>query len=92
MDAHERPREDESLAWLLLRIGALNQQEIDRLCIVDARRYLRDGEFPPGSMGPKIQAVIDFLRQGGKRALITDPASLPQAIDGRAGSHFIGKL
>ncbi len=43
-------------------------------------------------MGPKIEAVIDFLEQGGRRALITDPDSLPAAIEGRAGTHFIGRL
>jgi carbamate kinase len=36
--------------------------------------------------------VIEFLKRGGKRALITDPISLPHAIEGRAGTHFIGKL
>jgi carbamate kinase len=43
-------------------------------------------------MGPKVQAVINFLKEGGRRALITDPDSLPMAIEGRAGTHFIGKL
>jgi carbamate kinase len=43
-------------------------------------------------MGPKIDAVIHFLHHGGKRALITDPESLPKAIEGRAGTHFIGHL
>ena len=59
-------------------------EEIERLRASD--------EFPPGSMGPKIDAVIHFLQNGGKRALITDPDSLPQAIEGRAGTHFIGYL
>ena len=65
-------------------IGAVTLQEIERL---------RDeGHFPKGSMGPKIDAVIDFLRAGGARALVTDPPSLGDAIEGRAGTHFIGRI
>jgi carbamate kinase len=43
-------------------------------------------------MGPKIEAVIRFLKSGGRRALITNPESLPQAIEGRGGTHFVGKI
>ncbi len=65
-------------------LGAVTLEEIERL---------RDGgHFPPGSMGPKIDAVLHFLHRGGQRALITDPESLPRAIEGRAGTHFIGHL
>lgn len=65
-------------------LGAVTLEEIEGL---------RDqGHFPPGSMGPKIKAVIGFLRAGGRRALITNPESLPQAIEGRAGTHFVGGI
>lgn len=65
-------------------LGAVTLEEIERL---------RDeGHFPPGSMGPKIDAVIGFLKAGGRRALITDPKSLPDAIEGRAGTHFVGRI
>ncbi len=63
-------------------LGAVTLQEIERLD--------EEGHFPPGSMGPKIEAVIRFLRAGGRRALITNPESLPRAIEGRAGTHFVG--
>jgi carbamate kinase len=43
-------------------------------------------------MGPNIEAVIHFLQNGGRRALITNPESLPLAIEGRAGTHFIGRI
>jgi len=43
-------------------------------------------------VAPKIEAVIRFLKSGGKRALITDPESLPLAIAGRAGTHFVGGI
>jgi carbamate kinase len=51
---------------------------------------LEGGEFPPGSMGPKVEAVIFFLEQGGKRAIVTDPETLGQALAGRGGTHVIG--
>jgi carbamate kinase len=65
-------------------LGAVTLEEIEHLHA--------QGNFPRGSMGPKIEAVIRFLRGGGRRALITDPASLPQAIEGRAGTHFVGGI
>jgi carbamate kinase len=65
-------------------LGAVTLQEIESL---------RDeGHFPPGSMGPKVDAVIEYLRAGGTRALITDPVSLEGALDGGAGTHFVGRL
>ena len=65
-------------------LGAVTLEEIERL--------QAEGHFPPGSMGPKIEAVIRFLKAGGRRALITNPESLPQAIEGRAGTHFVGGI
>jgi carbamate kinase len=65
-------------------LGAVTLEEIEHL--------QAEGHFPSGSMGPKIEAVIRFLRAGGRRALITDPESLPQAIEGRAGTHFVGGI
>ena len=65
-------------------LGAVTLEEIE---------HLRDeGHFAPGSMGPKIDAVIHFLHHGGRRALITDAESLPRAMEGRAGTHFLGHL
>ena len=63
-------------------LGAVTLEEIEGL--------QDEGHFPSGSMGPKIEAVIRFLRSGGRRALITNPESLPKAIEGRAGTHFVG--
>jgi carbamate kinase len=65
-------------------LGAVTLEELEQLHA--------EGHFPPGSMGPKIEAVLRFLRNGGRRALITSPESLPAAIEGRAGTHFIGAI
>jgi carbamate kinase len=65
-------------------LGAVTLRELEVL--------IAEGQFPAGSMGPKIDAVAEYLRQGGARALITDAASLDNAIEGRAGTHFIGRI
>ncbi|MCC6527666.1 MAG: carbamate kinase [Polyangiaceae bacterium] len=65
-------------------LGAVTVQELERL--------VAEGHFAPGSMGPKIEAVLGFLGRGGKRAIITDAEHLPAAIEGRAGTHFIGAI
>jgi carbamate kinase len=43
-------------------------------------------------MGPKIEAVIRFLKSGGHRAMITNAENLPLAIEGRAGTHLVGRI
>ncbi|MBP1748025.1 MAG: cpkA [Deltaproteobacteria bacterium] len=54
----------------------------------DAVRYLREGHFPPGSMGPKIEAATRFITGGGKRAIITTTEAIEDAIAGRAGTEI----
>jgi carbamate kinase len=77
---------------VFVNFGKPDQKALTAVTLEEVEKFHEDGQFPPGSMGPKIEAVIRFLRQGGRRALITDPASLPDAIEGRAGTHVIGKL
>jgi carbamate kinase len=75
-----------------VHFGKPEQKALGAVTVEELERLHAEGHFPPGSMGPKIEAVLHFLGQGGRRALITDPESLPQAIQGRAGTHFIGHL
>jgi carbamate kinase len=72
--------------------GTPNQRALGAMTLEEIERLRGEGHFPPGSMGPKIDAVIQFLKKGGKRALVTDAASLPLALEGRAGTHFIGRI
>ena len=65
------------------------QRELDRLTAAEAQKYLAEGQFPAGSMGPKIQAAIDFLEHGGKKVIITQPHLLEEAIAGRNGTHIV---
>ena len=55
-----------------------NQKELSHLTIAEAKQYLQEGHFPKGSMGPKIEAAINFLEQGGEQLLIT---SIENAVD-----------
>lgn len=66
-----------------------NEKVIDRMTLAEAKQYLKEGHFAPGSMKPKIEAVIEFLEGGGKEALITDPEHLVAAIRGEAGTRIV---
>ncbi len=69
-----------------LNFGTDRQEDLDRLTLNDARRYLSEGHFPYGSMGPKIKAVIEFLSSGGKRAIITSFAGIAGVLAGTGGT------
>ena len=71
-----------------LNYGQQNQTGLDHMSVDEARGYLREGQFPPGSMGPKIEAVIQFLEGGGKEALITSPQNLARALGGETGTRI----
>ena len=73
-----------------LDFGKPAQRFIDRMTVGEARRHLEEGQFPAGSMGPKIEAAIAFLEQGGKEVIITQPHLLEQAIHGKNGTHIVG--
>ncbi|MAE71455.1 MAG: carbamate kinase [Gemmatimonadetes bacterium] len=73
---------------VVLGFGSPSPKPLDRLTVAEAERYLAEGEFPPGSMGPKIQGVVDFLKHGGKEALITSFAALPRAWKGEDGTRI----
>jgi len=69
-----------------LNFGKPDQKDLDRLSIANAKKYFAEGHFAPGSMGPKIESCIDFLTDGGQKAIITDPQHLEQALEGRHGT------
>lgn len=66
-----------------------NQQWLDQMTIAEAKQYMAEGHFAPGSMLPKIEAVINFLEKGGPKALITDPPNILRAINGETGTWII---
>jgi carbamate kinase len=72
-----------------LHFGRPDQRWLDRMTLEEARRYLAEGHFAPGSMGPKIRAIIWFLEQGGKEALITSPEKIERALAGETGTRVV---
>jgi carbamate kinase len=65
------------------------QRPLKRVGPAELQRYLEAGHFPPGNMGPKIESVLRFLRDGGTEAIITSCENLGKAIDGTAGTHIV---
>ncbi|MBD3347626.1 MAG: carbamate kinase [Candidatus Eisenbacteria bacterium] len=72
-----------------LHYGTDRETAIDEMTVEEAERYHREGHFPPGSMGPKVLAGIDFIRNGGGTVIITNPGSLGRALDGETGTRII---
>jgi carbamate kinase len=64
-----------------------DQKWLDKMTAAEARAYYKEGHFKPGSMGPKIEAVLSFLEAYPEgKALITDPANIARALDGETGT------
>lgn len=71
---------------IALDFGTPKQRALDRLSLTEAKRYLAEGQFPEGSMGPKVRAIIGYLERGGTRAIVTCPDQIESAVAGRAGT------
>jgi carbamate kinase len=69
-----------------LNFGEENQKPISRATLPEIKQYMAEGHFKPGSMQPKIEAIIEFLENGGKQAIITSPENLLKAVKGEAGT------
>lgn len=63
-------------------------QWLDKLSVADAKKYLTEGQFGKGSMEPKVKAILSFIENGGKQALITNPDNMVRALRGETGTHF----
>ena len=72
-----------------LKFGTEDQQDLDRLTLSQAKHYLKEGEFPVGSMGPKIEAAIHFLGEGGEEVIITSVEKGSEARRGKTGTWII---
>lgn len=68
-----------------------DQIAIERLTVREARILLGAGEFPPGSMGPKVEAAVAFVEAGGRSAIITSPDRARAAIEGKAGTLIVAE-
>jgi carbamate kinase len=72
-----------------LDYGTPKQRDLSSVSIADAGRYLAAGQFPAGSMGPKVKAATQFLQNGGREAIVTAPEALAEALAGTEGTRFV---
>jgi carbamate kinase len=79
-----------AISQVAIHFNEPNQQWLDEMTIEEARKYMAEGHFKPGSMGPKIEAVLSFLEvypEG--QVLITDPPNIANALDGKTGTWIV---
>lgn len=72
-----------------VHFGKPQQRALSTVTVTEMAQYVAEGHFPAGSMLPKIEASLSFLRHGGKRVIITTPEKLPAALSGQTGTHII---
>ncbi len=77
-----------SIDKVALNFNKPNQRDLDSMTVAEAESYAAEGHFPPGSMGPKIEAALSFLKSGGELVVICALENLSQALDGKAGTHI----
>ncbi len=69
-----------------LNFGKPDEKCLDRMTVTEAKEYMAQGHFKPGSMLPKIEAAITFLERGGQTVIITSPDKLVEAVHGKTGT------
>lgn len=62
---------------------------LDEMTVAEARQYIKEGHFAKGSMLPKIEAILKYMDEGGKRALITNPENIKNALEGKTGTWIL---
>ena len=72
-----------------LGFGTPAEKPIREIKVKDLAEHEKNGEFPPGSMGPKIEGAIQFLKNGGERVIITSHANMLAALTGERGTHIL---
>jgi carbamate kinase len=72
-----------------VRFGEPDQKALGEVSLTEIRKLYESGEFPAGSMGPKIEAAIDFIESGGRRVIISHARRLLDACEGKAGTHIL---
>ena len=69
--------------------GTPEESPLDRVTLSQAKQYLSEGHFPPGSMGPKIEGAVKFLERGGHRGLVAAIPDVQKAMHGEAGTEIV---
>lgn len=74
--------------YVYLNYKKPNQVNLSNVSLSQIAEYYNDGHFPKGNMGPKIEAAMSFLQNGGKEVIITSPENLVDAVQGKKGTHI----
>lgn len=80
-----------AVSRVAIDFGKPTQRFLDRVSLRDIKAYQAEGQFPPGSMGPKIDAAIRFLAGGGERVIIAHLEEAMAALRGETGTHIVGE-
>ncbi|MCG6879513.1 MAG: carbamate kinase [Deltaproteobacteria bacterium] len=72
-----------------LHYGGNHQKYLRAMTLTEAQRYLKSGHFPPGSMGPKVEAAVEFVRHTGNRAVISSVRAIKDAVEKKAGTEVV---
>lgn len=72
-----------------LNFNQPNQRDVEEMTLIEAKRYIAEGHFGVGSMLPKIEAAVEFVQNGGPKAIITDPPNLLRALRGETGTRIV---
>lgn len=72
-----------------LEYGTPQQQDLTTITLAQAEKFITEGQFPKGSMLPKIESAVEFVRNGGPRAIITNPPNLTRALHAEAGTRIL---
>jgi carbamate kinase len=78
-----------AVSKVAINFGKPNQRELDCMTLSEAKRYLDEGHFPEGSMGPKVRAAIRFIEGGGKQAIIAHLDEAMAALQGESGTRIV---
>ncbi|MBS3794172.1 MAG: carbamate kinase [Candidatus Thorarchaeota archaeon] len=72
-----------------LNFGTEDQEPIDEMTPSEAEKYIEENHFAAGSMLPKVEACVEFIKKGGDLAIITDPANITNALEGKTGTRIV---
>ena len=79
-----------SVEYVYVNFDKPDQRAIREMTVAEAEQYIKEGHFAKGSMLPKMEAVVYYLRHGGKEVIITDPPNVPRALRGETGTRIVG--
>ena len=75
-----------------LNYGGPDQRFLGKMTLAEAAQYKKEGHFPPGSMGPKIEAAVQFIKNRGNRTVIASIEAIESAVAGTAGTEIVGDV